>query len=106
MMTPLWRDHARGTGYHVEPIPGDVNPFAGAAADVRHLTIRVPGLTRLSVRWDIVICPVDLISNSLRCRKMSAMLRFRHVEKLLDALPSLTEIFRLVRNMEHVLTHC
>ena len=45
MMTPLWRDHARGTGYHVEPIPGDVNPFAGAAADVRHLTIRVPGLS-------------------------------------------------------------
>jgi hypothetical protein len=30
------------------------------------------------------------------------MLRFRHIEKLLDALPSLTEIFRLVSYIEHV----
>ena len=30
------------------------------------------------------------------------MLRFSHVEKLLDALPSLTEIFRLVSHIEHV----
>jgi hypothetical protein len=33
---------------------------------------------------------------------MSAMLRFRHDEKLLDALLSLTEIFRLVSYIEHV----
>jgi hypothetical protein len=30
------------------------------------------------------------------------MLRFRHVEKLLDGLPSLTEISRLVSYIEHV----
>ena len=34
-----------GTGHHVERIPGDVNPLAGAAADVRDLTIRAPGLS-------------------------------------------------------------
>jgi hypothetical protein len=33
---------------------------------------------------------------------MSAMLRFRHNEQLLDALLSLTEIFRLVSYIEHV----
>jgi hypothetical protein len=31
--------------HHVERIPGDVNPLAGAAADVRDLTIRAPGLS-------------------------------------------------------------
>jgi hypothetical protein len=33
---------------------------------------------------------------------MSAMLSFRHDEKLLDALLRLTEIFRLVSYIEHV----
>jgi hypothetical protein len=56
----------------------------------------------LGVRRDIVICPVDLISNALRDRKMSAMLRFRHDEKLLDALLGLSEIFGLVGYMEYV----
>ena len=46
MMTLLWRDHARGTGHHVERIPRDVNPLAGPAADVRDLTIRAPVLSR------------------------------------------------------------
>jgi hypothetical protein len=40
-----WRDHACGTGHHVERFRGDVNPLAGAAADVRDLTIRAPGLS-------------------------------------------------------------
>jgi hypothetical protein len=34
---------------------------------------------------------------------MSAMLCFRHNEQLLDALLSLTEIFRLISYIEHVL---
>jgi hypothetical protein len=48
-----------------------------------------------------VICPVDLILNTSRYRKMPAVLRFSHDEKLLDALLSLTEIFR-VGYIEHV----
>jgi hypothetical protein len=38
----------------------------------------------------------------LRYRKMPAMLRFGYGEKLLDALLSPTEIFRLVSDMKHV----
>jgi hypothetical protein len=45
---------------------------------------------------------VDLISNSLRYRKMPAMLYPRCNEKLLDALLSLSEIIRLVGYSEHV----
>jgi hypothetical protein len=45
---------------------------------------------------------VDLISHSLRYRKMPAMLSLRRNEKLLDALLSLAEIFRLVSDSEHV----
>ena len=32
-------------GTDARRIPGDVNPLAGAAADVRDLTIRAPGLS-------------------------------------------------------------
>jgi hypothetical protein len=45
---------------------------------------------------------VDLISNSLRYRKIPAMLSLRPNEKLLDAHLSLAEIFRLVSYSEHV----
>jgi hypothetical protein len=45
---------------------------------------------------------VDLISYSLRYCKMPAMLPLRRNEKLLDALLSLAEIFRLVSDSEHV----
>jgi hypothetical protein len=38
----------------------------------------------------------------LRYSKMPAMVRFNHGEKLLDALLSLTEIFRFVGYIEHV----
>ena len=45
---------------------------------------------------------VDLISNSLRYRKIPAIVSLRPNEKLLDALLSLAEIFRLVSYSEHV----
>jgi hypothetical protein len=48
------------------------------------------------------MCPVDLISNSLRYRNMPTMLRFRYDKKLLNALLGLTGIFRMVSDVEHV----
>ena len=87
---------------HDRTFSRDVNPLAGAAANVRDLTIRAPGLSTAGRSMGHRHMPVDLISNSLRYRKMPAMLRFRYDEKLLDALLSLTEIFRLVSYMEHV----
>ena len=56
----------------------------------------------MSIQYDVVVCVVDLISNSLRYRKTPAMLYLRRNEKLLDAHLSLSEIFRLVSYSERV----